>query len=392
VRFRLLARWLLVALGLLVFDVGIREVFFPQHVVSKYVNIGLLRRERTNGHNWRAIFDATRRAARPALRIGIVGDSTVYGTVGLADETSPAWYLREALRERLGAEMVDVVDVSHIGLYANDATLLVNKLLALDVDVVIYGLTLRALPATPNARWATHLGSELSLSELVRVTKVGGWPWFGARTSAAELLASLVQSTWATYAYGPFLKRYAWEHVTRPLLRPWPTWLEATRPLKFTPPTISVPRDILPGAFEWTREGYGIPNTNWTALEVMGSLCERFGPGRCLIYSGPINPLGRDRLAAPGHYEEYLARLRVLVGRHRVRFRDFTDLLGAEDFRKPLFPRPGNLPPRDPIHMSTEGGAKFGEYLADAVLDLAAPRLRRQTAPTSRPPTANAAG
>lgn len=374
-RVGIVVRWLAVLVALALVDVAVRGRFFNNYVMPRYVNIGLLPRERTNGHNWRTIFDAARRLPRPVLRVGIVGDSTVYGTDSLADNAAPAWFLREALRRRWPGVTVGVIDVSEIGLYANDAALLMNKLLTPDFDILVYGLTLRALPASPNARWALHLNSELSPAELARIIAIGGGPWLWERLSGSEVLASLVQSTWATYAYGPFLKRYAWEHVTTPLLQPWPTWLEATRPAKFAPPTLSVPRNILPGEFEWSREGYGIPNSNWAALDVMSGLCERYAPGRCLIYSGPINPLGRDRLTEPGHFDEYLARLRVLAGRHGVRFRDFTDTLEADDFRRPLYPRPGSGPPRDPIHMNAKGGAKFGEYLADAVADLAAPIL-----------------
>jgi hypothetical protein len=95
------------------------------------------------------------------------------------------------------------------------------------------------------------------------------------------------------------------------------------------------------------------------------------------MYSGPINPFHRERLAEPGHYEEYLAGRCVIAGRYGVRFRDFTDTMEASDFRKPMFPRPGDAEPRDPIHLNPQGGAKLGNYVADAVVEL----LGRQPAP-----------
>jgi hypothetical protein len=369
------AAWALVLIALVVFDLEVRGKFFDSYVMPRYVASGLLPRERTNGHVWRTIFDGLARIPRPKVRMGVVGDSTVHDTGVLGDDKAPVYFMAQALQRRLPNVTVGGVDVSEIGLYANDAALVVNKLIAADVDVIVYGLTLRALPAISNAHWSTNLGYELSPLEMLRVTSVGGGAWLWDSISGAQVLGSAIQSVWAAYGYRAILKRFVWERAVAPKLQPWPAVMEATRPDPFAPPKIGVPKDLLPGKVDWSRAGFAIPNSNWDAIEIIASLCERYAPERCLIYSGPINPDGRDRLADPGLYEEYLARLRGVMERHGVRFHDFSDALAATDFRKPMFPRPGEAAPRDPIHLNPDGGAKLGDVVAEAVAALVAPKL-----------------
>src|SRR5262249_11060910 len=119
-----------------------------------------------------------------------------------------------------------------------------------------------------------------------------------------------------------------------------------------------------PDAIDWTRKDYGRPNANWQAVDLFGRLCQRYLPGSCVLFTGPVNPLGRERVAEGGLYAEYRAFLRVVAGRYGLIWRDYTDTLGADDF---ITPRYGGR--RDPIHINAAGRAKVSTRLVDAVAE-----------------------
>jgi hypothetical protein len=75
-----------------------------------------------------------------------------------------------------------------------------------------------------------------------------------------------------------------------------------------------------------------------------------------------VNPFGRDRTAEPGLYEDYLAHVRIIVGRYGLIFRDYTDTMSRADFRKPKY---GGQ--RDSIHLNEAGRAALANLLVGPV-------------------------
>jgi hypothetical protein len=113
------------------------------------------------------------------------------------------------------------------------------------------------------------------------------------------------------------------------------------------------------GGYNWTNREFGPPSANWEALEIVAKLCETYAPRRCVLYASPINPFLRERLSEPGLYEDYLATLRIVAGRHGLIFRDYTDALKRNDFRIP------KLGIRDPVHMNEVGRERLATLLQE---------------------------
>ena len=99
-------------------------------------------------------------------------------------------------------------------------------------------------------------------------------------------------------------------------------------------------------------------------MELIGKLCRRYRPGRCVMYASPINPLGREQLAEAGLYEEYLAKVRAVAQRYGLIWRDYTDALAASEFVTPMF---GGS--RDAIHPNERGRRTLARLLAVPVAD-----------------------
>jgi len=354
-----------IALLLLIIDWWVGGRFFDVYVLPRYVTPFLLLRDRTGGQNPMMLFDALHRVPRRGLRVAFLGDSTMNALDGLDDTTIP-YLTGQALRAQQAE--IDAVDCSEIGLYAGDAALMVDKLVgARDVDVIVYGAALRAFPRAPFTRWVSRISEGMNVDDLWRIVRVGGGEWLRRSLSAEQVLTGVVRTHWATYAYRTPLRNALWERRLRPLVAGWPQLEQLLRPLPVVETPALAPRAASAGPYEWPRDEYGPPSGNWQALEVMGQLCARYAPGRCVFYAGPVNPVGRDHLVEPELYEEYLAHLRVVVGRYGIIWRDLTDSMTGSDFRPPKY---GGL--RDPIHMNEQGRAKLAKLLVAPILEAAA--------------------
>jgi len=336
-------------------DWYVRGPFFDG-VGKRFAPRAALLRERGGGGDPTIFFDAARRCEHRGIRVAFVGDSTMKAIPG-ADETIVPYLVREELRKRFGADAIEVIDASTVGLYARDALLFIDKLLSTDVDVVVYGVLLRALPREGSARWTTRVSSQLNAREVARLLAIGGGGWVWENIGQDGLITGIVHSSWNTYAYRTLLKQRASERLAL-----WCPKIGTISPPP--PPPTAPPQPEVARQFDWTRAQYGPPNANWDALELLGRLCDRYAPMRCLIFSGPINPEGRDRLAEPGFYEEYQARLRRLAEDYRVVYRDFTAGLEPDDFLTPL------RQARDPIHLEARGRVKLAARVVEPVAEI----------------------
>jgi hypothetical protein len=364
------AQALVVIAALVALDVTIRAVFFPRTIFRDYVTPYPILRDRTFSQNWSVFFGVLSRLPRPDLRVALVGDSTVFATEPYGDEACVAMLLRTELRGRYPDVDVEVVDASALGLFGADAALVVNKLLQQDLDILVYGVTLRAFPTRPPIAHMTSLGRELGPGDIARLVALDQGPWLWHTVGGSDLATGLVHSSWALYAYRVPLKRLAWRRAVAPLVTR-PSWQEAVAP-DFPPQLFIEPERRRDSRYRWTRPEYGSSNANWQALTVIGELCERYAPGRCLLYTGPVNPAVRDRLTEPGLYEEYVTRVRTTAARHGLGWRDYSDALSPDQFRRPL------LGETDPIHMNQRGGAELVALIADALRDTIDTTLARR--------------
>jgi hypothetical protein len=358
---RVVATLAKVLVALILMDLWVRGPFFSGFVAPRFVSAYEVLRERTSGQNVSILIETIRRMPAGTPRVAFIGDSTMKAAE--APERSIVPYLLRAELRRRSNLPVETIDCSEIGLYGTDAALLTSRLLGAGADVVVYGLLLRALPRAPNNQWVTQLSSQLDVHDLWRFVDVGGGAWLLQNAGSERLLAGLVQSAWATYAYRMPLRLYFAEHYLAGGA-PFKTAVAAfVRPRPVFGPDVA-PRPPGPHAVDWPRSQYASPSANWTAVEMVGRLCQRYAPGRCVLYAGPVNPVRRTNISDPGLYEEYLASLRVLAGRYGLIWRDYTNALKAEDFRRAKY---GGGP--DPIHMNDQGRLKLATLLVDPVAE-----------------------
>jgi hypothetical protein len=359
-----------IGLILLLIEGWVRGPFLANFVLLRYADSARRLRDPTVGHNLSIFFDRVTAVPRDKIRIAFLGDSTMAG-VDVGDTDAIPVVAVDSLRQRMGSGDFKAVDGSQIGLYGGDAALFAAKLLGRGIDVLAYGVCPRAFPSHPEDRWVTRVSSQLGVGEIWRLARAGGTRWLLANLSAEHVLGGLVNANWATYAYRGTLRDALRKQAIAPLVARWgytdiARWVAADAVAAAQTPIAPPPTSPRPKAasYEWTFEGLGYPNANWEALELIGRLCERYLPGRCVIYAVPINPAGWGDVAEPGLYEDYLAHVSMIAGRHGLIFRDFTNALTPEEFLPPNFPRR-----YDPMHPNRAGRLKFAPMLTDALLE-----------------------
>ncbi len=365
-----------VVLLLAAVDWWVRGPFFNRYVAPAYISNFALLRDRSGGQRLGILLDGMSRLPAGSVRVAMVGDSTMESMA--SDEAELPYLVREQLRARFPGAGIQTVHAGIIGLYGGDAALFVSKLLGHGADVIVWGVELRAFPYRAVSRFVTSVTSELGPSDFARLIAVGGGPWLQRNLSAEQVLNGLIQTEWYTYAYRSSLRRYLWDNAIEPLVSDYPELESMLKPAPFQQPPSNAPRVPGNSEYEWPRDDYGYPNPNWDGLEMIARLCARYTPGRCVLYAGPINPLRRNRLVDPDFYEEYLARLRVTVGRYGLIWRDYTDTMTPEDFRPPMYNPNG----RDPIHLNETGRAKLAKLLADPVAEAVTNAIRARRADT----------
>src|SRR5262249_53755177 len=158
--------------------------------------------------------------------------------------------------------------------------LLTSRILGAGADVLVYGALLRALPRRPQTQYVTRISSELALSDLLRLIDAGGAAWLADNLSGDQVIAGLVHSTWATYAYRSKFPGHLWQGYLAPRLGADSWAARVTAPGPPPQPATAQKSKRDPTLPDWTRSDYGPPNANWDALELLGRLCERSLPGR----------------------------------------------------------------------------------------------------------------
>lgn len=358
-RLRPYATVLKVILVLVAVDLFVRGPFFDRYIMPGLVYKYALLRERTLGAHPSILFDALDKLPVPGVRIAFVGDSTMQAFES-PDVTTVPYMVEKALRGALGRADIESIDTSVSGLYIGDGALVVDKLVGAKVDVIVYGILLRAFARDLNTQWVTRVRSEMGLRDLSRMTAVGGFPWLVRNVGVESLVGGVVHNTWATYAY-------------RTLLGRWLTKIAPPLQAVLQPPPIARQAAIAPRApnasgFDLTREEFGYPNPSWEALDLLGRLCREYAAWRCLVFSGPINPEHRVTAAEPGFYDEFRERMRIVAGRNGIVWRDYTDAMTAEDFLPSRFGETR----RDAIHLNVEGRQKLAQRLAQPLSEIVA--------------------
>ena len=346
------------ALVLVLVESLVRGPFYERYVYVPYIRPYPVLAERSGGVHVETLVDALARR-RPTLRIAFIGDSTMKALSSPEDVRVPA-FIQSDLRTRFPGVDLEVVDASVIGLYASDATLLVAKLMP-HVDAVVYGLAMRAFPKERQQSWIRSFSAEMDAPAIARIVRAGGFGWLRGTVPGDDLASGLVSTSWATYGYRVEL----WRAIVDPR-----TGLLRGLPLPHPQPTpeLSIVPHPLTDELEWAPAEYAPPNHNWEALDVLADLCGTFAAGHCLLYTVPVNPVGRDTLTDPALYRTFLERVAVTAKGGRTTWLDLTDTMTAADFLPPNYA----VHDRDPIHLTTGGLAKLGAILADPVARLAA--------------------
>ena len=373
-RLRALAIVVKVVVALLAVEWWVRGPFFDSYVMPRFAGNHVFVRERSGGRQPSILFDVVEKLPRRGVRVAFLGDSAMVA-FGSRDETAVPFLVRERLRRRLGRFDIDAVDASVIGLYASDGAIFVSKLLGAKVDVIVYGVLLRAFAQNVNTKWVTGISSEMGPQDLMRMTAAGGFPWLVRNVGLENIVAGVVHTTWATYAYRTAIGD------TLTTMVPQLGIVLHHEPMERQPAV--APRPMAKaGALNMAREQFGYPSAHWEAFELLGCLCGQYAPGRCVVFSSPINPEGREEVIEPGLYEEFRERMRVMAGRSGMVWRDYTDALTPADFIPPTFP--GQK--RDAIHMNGGGRVKLAKLLTEPVGEIVARISRERDGQGALPP------
>ena len=354
-RLRLLAAhyhvWLKLFVGLSVLTLWVDWSFVPGWLTRHYTFGQPLLHDLTRGSNLAILFALLPRQADPnEVRVVLVGDSSIGGTYPVEDYL--AFMLSEQLRDRFPGKRVRVFDFSIIGLYAQDALVLMAKAFAFHPDLVVYAVSPRIAPSSPATPWATAaVDVAFDWDVLQRVDPVTLVPLVGRES----LGRTMVYSWWRVAA----LRTVFAQLVTERLAARSPALGRAV--VAVTPAPLPPPPGERPGGYLFPRDRYRLdpPTRSTRAFDALVRLCAR--ERRCLIYHLPVNP-SAERGFEPGLLDEFVAYVNARTGPAGVPFLDFRGFGKPENFRINLIRIP------DVVHPTREGHAAFAPVLADAVV------------------------
>jgi lysophospholipase L1-like esterase len=296
------------------------------------------------------LFDAVGPAvAANDLLVVFIGDSAVGGWYELEKILPPK--LVPPLVAAFPGRRVHLLNLTFIGLYAEDALLIMAKAFALDADLVVYAMSPRIAPRDPAPQYATPI-RDLAL-EWGIVSRLG----LGAVLDivpAPELARTLVYSAWPPMRLRTELSRQLLGPVVSALASPGSTFAERLVP-KPGGPTRAVPPDIARG-FVWARDAHRLepPSRSTRALERLIELCAR--EGHCLLYHIPVNPAAVGGFESP-LLDEFASWVSTRAAAAGVPFEDYRWFGESRHF----VTSQRGLP--DAIHPTEAGHAAFARLL-----------------------------
>ncbi|MCC6763039.1 MAG: hypothetical protein IT293_00105 [Deltaproteobacteria bacterium] len=317
-------------------------------------------RDRTGGQHMHYVFDILDVAHRSdAPYFFIVGDSTVAHAMPKPGANLP-FQLQRALR-RAGLPSAEVVDLSHIGLHAEDALVLVAAAMTYSPALVIYAVNPRIFGRMDGGalltanRAAPLVGSEGSLRYLPLAYLV-------RRYGLEEIAASFSTSHLSISRFAPRIRELLWESCQE---HPWMSLAYLCDKL-VRPPVIQPPIQPPPVVREYVfdRTQLDLANANTRAFEMLVGLCRE--TGRCLFYETPLNPECPVQFE-PGIVDDTKAYLARVVG-ERVPLVDLTNELGPESFL------PGVYRACDGLHLNDHGSDLLAARLAEEAIRVVAAR------------------
>jgi hypothetical protein len=287
----------------------------------------------------------------------VMGDSSVGGSIVIT-ETLP-FMLRAELAKRFPDHPPFVVNLAFIGLYPQDALLMIAKVLSLEPDLIVYAVSPRVIPTKPLVRFTTG-AYEIAFQWDV-VSRLG-LPFTLELVGREDFGRSLVSSFVPLVRFRTQVSLELARRL-RPRVAPWVVPLLD----RVVPLPARLPASLPSGATThlWSRDEHRLDPSSLTvwALDGVIRLCGQ--AGRCLLYEIPINTAA-PRGFEPGLVEEFDAWVGERAARAGVPILDFRERGDTSLFR------PSYAGGVDAIHPTLAGQAVFASMLADELV----PRLR----------------
>lgn len=359
--------WLLAGLLLAGLDWFVGHVFVPTHVTPVVAPARRVIRDRTAGQNLGIVF---RMSEEPLSGAGpnvvMVGDSTVM-TSFRAESTSLTPNVQRRMSE------VRVVEFAAAGLPASHASVMIAKALGLGADLVTYAMTPRIVCEPP--LWATDAHDWIADPDVIREL---GLEYVAENFGITDVARSFVTARSNLLRFRRELRtwvdrlRHRLPQAFHPRTQP-----SAYAPLQFGPPRkLSRPY--------WTRKRcvFDDSNAEVRALRRIFEMCG--ASGRCLLYHGPINPVG-SRMFEAGVMAEFAMLTRGLATEHGVPFRSYANAIGPREFIVPKTPR--GEPIIDAVHLNARGRLRLAALIANDASRLLTTRM----AATAHEPVAHVA-
>ncbi len=352
--------WCVVAgvlLLLALIEIGVRTVFLPRYIRSRYSTQTSLRAW-AGGDNLSMLMRAL--AQRPSKKfVAMIGDSTM-NTLD-PNEVELPYFTQQELTGRHPDEQFEVIHGGIMGLYATEAALMADRYIGSGVHTIVWGVQSRAFPiAAPRAN-VTHIRWQMAADDLWRLYRSGMGDWWLSISTPEQTLSGLVAGSWSTFDVRRQLREILWERLRMRLPQ---TWAASIDKRIFADGVASTgPRQNPLRRYRINWEDFG-PNPHWGSIEAVAALCGDFLDSRCVLYAGPINPAVHDDYVEPRVQEYFLEQLRQAAQRHGVVVADLSDALTPDEFREPMFPGQRF----DPIHPNQAGRRKLAQLLVEPIL------------------------
>jgi len=322
----------------------VRSVFVPDHLAKLYEKRGHPVQDFTDGRYPAIAMNLARVHTSGRMKIVLIGDGSMR-VRKIASIDQLGFRVRRNIQQQLGT-MVDLIDLSILGLDVNEAAYLTAYATELEPAIIVYGLTPCALIATEHPR----PNRIQAVTSTPRIIGKLGYGFVLATSDTAKAISGILRSA-------------LWTTVLLPQLRSrWNVGITA----EAGPHVGSVPTDnseirTESSCMVQAINDVGIGPRARLSLAALARVCEDYN-GRCLGYLAPINPAV---LLTP--HAETISRLedsvREIVTPFGLRMASLADVLDVQHFQ--------SLPNRqpDPIHLNAEGRSEFAHILGRLIVE-----------------------